>query len=196
MSRWRRAPAVTVHHTQRDAGRESHYERRREEVHDGSDATVHPAIMAGKLRALVTQLAGEVLAIDYWRISATLDVHQQHRLDVPRGRLCLTKRYFTADISIREIWIFMLAEHACNPQRWSTKSECIPISLRFPRRYILFYSQITVEKEVPIPITFLNVIDSVSYVSLEFYDQLGDKISYGLAHVQQCYVSKQKCVIL
>lgn len=153
MSRWRRAPAVTVHHTQRDAGRESHYERRREEVHDSSDlclaiivchhyATIHPAIMAGKLRALVTQLAGEVLAIDYRRISAALDVHQQHRLDISRGGHCSTKRCFTAEISIGQIWIFMLAKHTCNPQRWSTKSECIPISLRFPRRYILFYSQI------------------------------------------------------
>ena len=114
MSRWWRAPAVTVHHTQRDASRESHYERRREEVHDGSDlclaiivrhhyATVHPAIMARKLRAFVTQLAGEVLAIDYRRISATLDVHQQHRLDVPRRGHCSTKRYFTAKISIGEI---------------------------------------------------------------------------------------------
>lgn len=86
MPRRRRAPAVTVHHTQRDAGRESHYERCREEVHDGSDlclaiivrqhyATVHPAVMAGKPRALVTQLAGEVHAVDHRRISAALDVH-------------------------------------------------------------------------------------------------------------------------
>lgn len=114
MSRWRRAPAVTVHHTQHDAGRESHYERRREEVHDDSDlclaiivrqhyATVHPAVMAGELRALVTQLASEVLAIDYRRISAALDVHQQHRLDIPRGGHCSTKRYFTAEINIGEI---------------------------------------------------------------------------------------------
>lgn len=117
-----------MHHTQRDAGRESHYERRREEVHDGSDlclaiivrqhyATVHPAIMTGKLGALVTQLAGEVLAIDCRWISTALDVHQQHRLDVPRGGHCSTKRYFTAEISIGVIQIFMLAEHACNPQR-------------------------------------------------------------------------------
>lgn len=124
MSRWRRAPAVTVHHTQRDAGRESHYERRSEEVHDDSDlclaiivrqhyATIHPAIMAGKLRALVTQLAGEVLAIDCRRISAALDVDQQHRLDVPRRGHCSTKRRFTAEINIRQIWIFKLAEHAC-----------------------------------------------------------------------------------
>lgn len=111
VSRRRRASAVTVHHTQRDAGRESHYERRREEVHDGSDlrlaiivrqhyATVHPAIMAGKLGALVTQLAGEVRAIDYRGVSAALDVHQEHRLDVPRGGHCFGQRGFvTAKIS-------------------------------------------------------------------------------------------------
>lgn len=102
MSRGRRASAVTVHHTQRDAGRESHYERRGEEVHNDGDlclaiivrhhyTTVHPAIMAGKFRALVTQLAGEVLAVDCRRVSAALDVHQQHRLDVPRGGYCSTR---------------------------------------------------------------------------------------------------------
>lgn len=75
-----------MHHTQRDAGRESHYERRREEVHDGSDlcftiivrhhyTAVHAAVVAGEPRALVPQLAGEVLAVDHRRVSAALDVY-------------------------------------------------------------------------------------------------------------------------
>lgn len=61
--RWT-APAVTVHHTQSDAGRESHYERRCEEVYDGGDlrlavivrhhyAAVHAAVMAREFRAFV-----------------------------------------------------------------------------------------------------------------------------------------------
>lgn len=90
--RWT-APAVTVHHTQSDAGRESHYERRREEVYDGGDlrlavivrhhyAAVHAAVMAGEFRAFVAQFAGEILAVDDRRIAATFDVHQQHRLHV------------------------------------------------------------------------------------------------------------------
>jgi len=102
VSRGRRAPAVTVHHTQHDAGRDSHYERCREEVHNDGDlrlaiivrhryAAVHAAVMAGEPRALVTELAGEVLAVDVRRIAAALDVHQQHRLDVPRGGHCSTR---------------------------------------------------------------------------------------------------------
>lgn len=102
MSRGRRASAVTVHHTQRDAGRESHYKGRREEVHNDGDlclaiivrhhyTTIHPAIMAGKPRALVTQLAGEVVAVDCRRVPAALDVHQEHRLDVARGGHCSTR---------------------------------------------------------------------------------------------------------
>lgn len=90
--RWT-APAVTVHHTQSDAGRESHYERRREEVYDGGDlrlavivrhhyAAVHAAVMAGEFRAFVAQFAGEILAVDDRRIAAPFDVHQQHRLHV------------------------------------------------------------------------------------------------------------------
>ena len=90
--RWT-APAVTVHYTQSDAGRESHYERRREEVYDGGDlrlavivrhhyAAVHAAVMAGEFRAFVAQFAGEILAVDDRRIAATFDVHQQHRLHV------------------------------------------------------------------------------------------------------------------
>lgn len=83
---WRTAPAVTVHHTQSDAGRESHYERRREEVNDGGDlrlaiivrhhyTAVHAAVMAGELRTLVAQFASEVFAVYDRRIAATLDVH-------------------------------------------------------------------------------------------------------------------------
>lgn len=99
MPGWWTAPTVTVHHTQSDAGRESHYERRRQEVYDGGDlrlvvivrhhyAAVHAAVMAGEPRALVAQFAGEVVAVDDRRIAAPFDVHQEHRLDVAWRRHC------------------------------------------------------------------------------------------------------------
>lgn len=99
------APAVTVHHTQSDAGRESHYERRREEVYDGGDlrfavivrhhyAAVHTAVMAGKFRAFVAHFAGEVLAVDDRRIAAPFDVHQKHCLHIAGSRHCTKSIYF------------------------------------------------------------------------------------------------------
>lgn len=99
MSGRRTAPTVTVHHTQSDAGRESHYEWRREEVYDGGNlrlavvvrhhyAAVHTAVMAGELRALVAQFPGEVVAVDDRWIPAPFDVHQEGRLDVTRRRHC------------------------------------------------------------------------------------------------------------
>lgn len=89
----RSASAVAVHHTKRHAGRQSHNKRRREEMHDCRDlsfaivichhyAAVHSTIMARELCALVTQFPSEVPAVDGRRISATLDVYQEHRLDV------------------------------------------------------------------------------------------------------------------
>lgn len=94
--RWA-ASAVTMHHTQSDAGRESHYERRREEVYDSGDlrlavivrhhyAAVHSAVMAGKFRTLVAQFASEVLAVDDRRVAAPFNVHQEHCLHVAWSR--------------------------------------------------------------------------------------------------------------
>lgn len=112
MSRWRTASAVTMHHTQCNAGCESHYERCREIMHDGSDlcltivvchhyTTVHSTIMAGKLCAFITQFAGKVLAIDNWRISATFDVHQKHTFDVSRSGGCSTRNILRWELTFK-----------------------------------------------------------------------------------------------
>lgn len=91
--RGRRAPAIAVHHAQRNAGCQCNDERDSEEVHYGcelclaiilghNNAAVNAAVMAWKLSTLVTQFTSEIFTVDRRRISAALDVHQQHRLDI------------------------------------------------------------------------------------------------------------------